>query len=169
MAGASTSSRVDVIIERLREEDIGELLTLQRAAFLLDAQLYGDPFLPALTQTFEQLRADVADPNRVFLAAKLGDRLVGSVRALRQGRIIHIGRLMTAPDLTRCGIGGSLLGAIEAAMEEDAYFFELRTGAKSTVNIEMYQRRGYRIVNETTDESGMMVVNMSKPVVVAAR
>jgi hypothetical protein len=33
----------------------------------------------------------------------------------------------------------------------------------------MYQRRGYRIVNETTDESGIMVVNLSKPVVVAAR
>jgi hypothetical protein len=169
MAGASTSSRVDIVIERLREEDIGELLTLQRAVFLLDAQLYGDPFLPPLIQTFEQLRVDVADSNRVFLAAKLGARRVGSVRALRQGRIIHIGRLMTAPDLTRCGIDGSLLGAIEAAMEEDAYFFELRTGAKSAENIAMYQRRGYRIVNETTDESGIMVVNLSKPVVVAAR
>jgi hypothetical protein len=32
----------------------------------------------------------------------------------------------------------------------------------------MYQRRGYRIVNEKTDESGVAVVNMSKPVVVAA-
>ena len=169
MADVSISSRVDIVIERLREEEIGELLTLQRAVFLLDAQLYGDPFLPPLTQTFEQLRVDVADQNRVFLTAKLGARLVGSVRALRQGRIIHIERLMTAPDLTRCGIGGSLLGAIEAAMEEDAYFFELRTGAKSAENIAMYQRRGYRIVNETTDESGMMVVNMSKPVVVAAR
>jgi predicted GNAT family N-acyltransferase len=117
----------------------------------------------------EQLRTDVSDPNQAFLAAKRETRLVGSVRALRQGRIIHISRLMTAPDLTRCGIGGSLLGAIEAAMEEDAYFFELRTGAKSIENIAMYQRRGYRIVNETTDESGIAVVNMSKPVVVAAR
>jgi ribosomal protein S18 acetylase RimI-like enzyme len=169
MAGAPASTRVDVVIERLKEEDIGELLTLQRAAFLLDAQLYGDPFLPSLTQTLEQLRAEVADPNRVFLAAKLGARLVGSVRALRQGRIIHISRLMTAPDVIRCGIGGSLLGAIEAAMEEDAYFFELGTGMKSTENIAMYQRRGYRIVNETTDEAGISVVNMSKPVVVAAR
>src|ERR1700728_2460221 len=99
MAGASPLSRVDIVIERLREEEIGELLTLQRAVFLLDAQLYGDPFLPPLTQTFEQLRVDVADQNRVFLTAKLGARLVGSVRALRQGRIIHIGRLMTPPDL----------------------------------------------------------------------
>jgi ribosomal protein S18 acetylase RimI-like enzyme len=169
MADVSASSRVDVIIERLRDEDIGELLTLQRAAFLLDAQLYEDPFLPALTQTLEELRADAADPNRIFLAAKRGARLVGSVRALRQGRIIHISRLMTAPDVTRCGIGGSLLSAIEAAMEEDAYFFELCTGAKSTANISMYQRRGYRIVNENTDESGITVVNLSKPVVVAAR
>lgn len=169
MAGASTSSRVDVIIERLRDKDIGELLTLQRAAFLLDAQLYDDSFLPPLTQTLEELQTEAADSNRIFLAAKRGTRLVGSVRALRQGRIIHISRLMTAPDVTRCGIGGSLLGAIEAAMEENAYFFELCTGAKSTANIAMYQRRGYRIVNENTDELGITVVNMSKPVVVAAR
>ncbi len=168
MAGASASSRVDVIIERLKDEDIGELLTLQRAAYLLDAQLYGDPFLVPLTQTLEELQTEAADPNRIFLAAKRGARLVGSVRALRQGRIIHISRLMTAPDLTRCGIGGSLLGAIEMAMEENAYFFELCAGAKSTANIAMCQRRGYRIVNESTDESGIAVVNMSKPVVVAA-
>ncbi|MGB6309238.1 MAG: GNAT family N-acetyltransferase [Steroidobacteraceae bacterium] len=169
MPGAPPSTGVDVVIERLKEEDLGELLTLQRAAFLLDAQLYGNPFLPSLTQTLEQLRAEAADPNRVFLAAKRGARLVGSVRALRQGRIIHISRLMTAPDVTGGGIGGSLLSAIEAAMEENAYFFELCTGTKSTVNIGMYQRRGYRIVNETIDEAGVNIVNMSKPVVVAAR
>src|ERR1700721_4757423 len=167
MADVSASSCVDVIIERLKDEDIGELLTLQRAAFLLDAQLYGDPFLPPLTQTLEELQTEAADPNRVFLAAKRDARLVGSVRALRQGRIIHISRLMTAPDLTRCGIGGSLLGAIETAMEENAYFFELCTGAKSTETIAMYQRRGYLIVNDKHAEPDIAVGNLGKPVVAA--
>lgn len=37
--------------------DAGELLTLQRAAFVTEAQVYGDPRLPALTETLDELRA----------------------------------------------------------------------------------------------------------------
>jgi len=162
MTATSASHRVNLLIEPLREADLGELLTVQRAAFLRDAQLYGNPFLPSLTQTLEQLRADSADPNRRFLVAKLGARLVGSVRAVRKGRSIHISRLLTAPDLEGCGIGGSLLAAIEAVTAGDADFFELSTGTKSGANIEMYQRRGYHIVAESTDDAGIRVVNMSK-------
>jgi ribosomal protein S18 acetylase RimI-like enzyme len=168
MAGTSASHRVNILIEPLREEDIGELLTVRRAAFLLDAQLYANPFLPSLTQTTEQLRAEASDPNRVFLVAKLGARLVGSVRAVRRGRVIYISRLMTAPDVEGRGIGGSLLAAIEAVTAENADVFALSTGTKSTANIAMYQRRGYRIVAETTDDAGIKVVNMTKPTAAAA-
>jgi ribosomal protein S18 acetylase RimI-like enzyme len=163
MAGTSASRRLNIVIDILHPEDVGELLTVQRAAFLRDAQLYSNPLLPSLTQTLEQLRAEASDPNRVFLVAKLGPRLVGSVRALRKGRIIYISRLLTAPDLEGCGIGGSLLSAIETVMAENAAVFELSTGTSSTANIEMYQRRGYRIVAESTDAAGVRVLNMSKP------
>jgi|HubBroStandDraft_4_1064222.scaffolds.fasta_scaffold30751_4 ribosomal protein S18 acetylase RimI-like enzyme len=168
MAGTSASHRINVRIEPLRDEDIGELLTVQRAAFLLDAQLYGNSFLPSLTQTLEQLRAEASDRERVFLVAKLGPRLVGSVRAVRRGRISYISRLMTAPDVEGRGIGGSLLAAIEAATAENTEVFALSTGTKSTANIAMYQRRGYRIVEETTDDAGIRVVNMRKSIAAAA-
>jgi len=163
MAETSASRRVNVLIQLLQEKDIGELLTVQRAAFLLDAQLYGNPFLPSLTQTLDQLQAEASDPNRIFLVAKLGARLVGSVRAVRRDRIIYISRLMTAPDVEGCGIGSSLLAAIEAATADNGDVFELTTGTRSTANIAMYQRRGYRIIEETTDDAGVRVVNMSKP------
>jgi ribosomal protein S18 acetylase RimI-like enzyme len=168
MGGTSASCRHDAFVERLRDDDIGELLTLQRAAFVSDAQRYEAPFLPSLTQTLEQLRDEASDPDRHFLVAKRGTRLVGAVRTVRTGRIIHISRLMTAPDLEGRGIGSLLLNAIEAATSKNADEFELTTGAKSTVNIGMYRRRGYRVTRESIDTAGINVVHMRKPVGLAA-
>ncbi|WP_448614769.1 hypothetical protein [Modestobacter sp. URMC 112] len=37
--------------------DAGELLTLQRAAFVTEAQVYDDPRLPALVETPDELRS----------------------------------------------------------------------------------------------------------------
>jgi len=45
--------------KRLGSGDAGEILTLQRAAFVTEAQLYGDLHLPPLTQTIEDLRAEL--------------------------------------------------------------------------------------------------------------
>src|SRR5215213_5000075 len=146
MMMVDTSTIQTLVITELDPADVGELLTLQRAAFLRDAQIYGDPFLPSLTQTVEQLAEERADPKRRFLAAKLGPRLVGSVRAETAGRIGRIGRLMTAPDLEGRGIGSRLLAAIEAVLADQVEVFELSTGAKSLTNIALYERRGYEIV-----------------------
>jgi predicted GNAT family N-acyltransferase len=165
VAPTNPSVRVDIIIEPLREEDVGELLTVQRAAFLRDAQLYADPFLPSLTQTVEDIRADLSDPNRIYLVAKHGKRLVGSVRAARRGRTGLIGRLMTAPDLEGRGIGGTLLTAIEMAMRDSVDEFRLITGKKSAANIAMYARHGYVRVSDSVDNAGIAIVTMSKQAV----
>lgn len=42
-------------VERAGIADAGELLTLQRAAYVTEALLYGDPELPALTQSLAEL------------------------------------------------------------------------------------------------------------------
>jgi hypothetical protein len=43
----------------LHADDLGEVLTVQRAAYVTEAQLYGDPHLPPLAQTLEKLREEV--------------------------------------------------------------------------------------------------------------
>ncbi|RBY80421.1 GNAT family N-acetyltransferase [Blastococcus sp. TF02-09] len=50
----------------------GELLTLQRAAYVTEAQLYDDARLPALVQTLDELRAELVR----CLVAQAGRRLV---------------------------------------------------------------------------------------------
>jgi ribosomal protein S18 acetylase RimI-like enzyme len=128
----------DVTLSPIRTSDAGEILTLQRAAYATEAQLYGDPFLPALTQTLDQLHDELATGNGWTL--RHDHRLVGAVRTRTEGDVVHIGRLTVAPDLQGRGLGTRLL---EVA-ERDAAAAELFTGHLSAGNLRLYRRRGYR-------------------------
>ncbi|MCI4064990.1 GNAT family N-acetyltransferase [Micromonospora sp. R77] len=141
--------------------DAGEILTVQRAAYLVEAQRYGDPFLPPLTETLDEVRAALAGPT-VVLAARLGARLVGSVRATVEGDTAHVGRLSVAPDQQGRGVGGRLLAAIEAACAGRVSRFALFTGAESTDNLRLYARRGYRLVAHRPDPNGIRLAVLEK-------
>lgn len=122
----------------LTAADAGEVLTLQRAAFVAEAQLYDDPFLPPLTETLEELRADLAGP---ALGLRDGTRLIGTVRWRLEGAVARIGRLAIAPDRQGEGWGAVLLRAAERA--SGASSFELFTGHLSEGNLRLYERQGY--------------------------
>lgn len=141
--------------------DAGELLTVQRAAYLVEAQRYGDPFLPPLTESLDEVRAALAGPT-IVLAARLGPRLVGSVRARIDGDTAHVGRLAVAPDQQGRGVGGRLLAAIEAACAGRVARFALFTGAESAANLSLYARRGYRVVAHRPDENGNRLAVLEK-------
>lgn len=145
-------------------DDVGEIFTLQRAAFVAEAQIYGDVYLPALTQTLDELRAEIASPNMIVLSARLAHRLVASVRSERRGPSAYIGRLMVAPDLQGLGIGRRMMDEIEtrAAQSGDLQGFALVTGGRSTGNIRLYERRGYKIVREDLTSPGTPLVHMEK-------
>jgi len=143
--------------EPLTPDDAGELLTLQRAAYVSEAQLYGDPFLPALTQTLPDLRAELAHP---ALGIRTDGRLVGSVRWRVVGTTAHIGRLVVAPDRQGRGLGTTLLRAAESA--SGAAHFELFTGHRSEANIRLYLREGYAVSRRETLRPGVDLVYLTK-------
>jgi NAD(P)H-dependent FMN reductase/predicted N-acetyltransferase YhbS len=149
-----------VFISRATSIDAGEIMTLQRAAFLTDAQLYGDTFLPSLTQAAEDIAALIDDQSSLLLVARRGHRLVGSVRASLNYSTAVISRLMTAPDLQGLGIGRLLMASIEAAL--DSEHLEISTGSLSTSNLSFYNRLGYRQVGTATVASNLTVVTMRK-------
>lgn len=125
-------------------DDAGEILTVQRAAWVSEAQLHDAPNMPPLTQTLDGVREDIK--NQIVLVAYDGHRIVGTVRAQLYRDSWHIGRLGAVPDRQGQGIGSVLLAAIEANAPTEAVAFELFTGPKSVRNIAFYERRGYRRV-----------------------
>ena len=141
--------------------DAGEILTLQRAAYVTEAQLYGDVSLPALTQTLEELRAELTAG--IALKAVLGQRIVGAVRARVEGAALHVGRLVVAPDLQGRGIGGLLLTSVEGRAPAAVDRYALFTGHLSTANIRLYERRGYRETRRERLSPAVELVHLEKP------
>ena len=139
-------------------EDAGELLTLQRAAYVTEAQLYDDLRLPALVQTLAELRAELAAGGGVV--DREGARLVGAVRLRLDGDVLHVGRLTVAPDRQGEGIGTRLLAAAEAAAP--ARRAALFTGHRSKANLRLYRRCGYVEMRREPVHDGLTLVHLEK-------
>src|SRR5690625_677983 len=105
-----------VDIRRAGPEDAGELCTLQRAAFVDEAQDFGDPFILSLTEGLDRVRRLLADEHTLALVAVNGHRIVGSVRARVVDSSAVLTRLAVAPDLRRRGIARLLLERVEEAL-----------------------------------------------------
>ncbi len=140
----------EVDIRPVSDAESGELLTLRRAAFVSEAQIYGDPSIPPLTQTLDELRADLANPDVITLGAWAGHRLVGSIRVLLEGSRATLGRLAVAPDLQGQGIGTQLLLAILPHLPEDTSEVWVFTGRDSVQNLALYEKHGYEHEHDRT-------------------
>ncbi len=150
-----------VHIGPLGPEHAGEVLTVQRAAYVTEAQRYGSPELPPLRESLDTLRADLAS-GRPALGAWLRDRLVGSVRGRPDGERMEVSRLAVAPDLRRLGIGARLLAAVEAVAPPGIRTLWLVTGAESDGSLALYRCAGYGEVGHDTDAAGVPLVVLAK-------
>ncbi|GAA4230836.1 GNAT family N-acetyltransferase [Actinomadura meridiana] len=159
-------SEATVEIERAGPQDAGELMTVQRAAYVAEAQLYGDPFIPPLVESVEQFRK-VLTGDAVVLKAVLDGRLVGGVRAQFSDHTCLVGRLVVVPDLQGQGIGGRLLGALEAEVGGRADSCVLFTGHLSEANLRLYRRLGYSETHRERVAAHLTLVHMRKPLVPA--
>ncbi|MEU7784277.1 MULTISPECIES: GNAT family N-acetyltransferase [unclassified Amycolatopsis] len=126
-----------------RPEDAPELLVLQRCCWVQEALLNDTLDIPALHESLDDVR-DWTKTWSVWLLRE-DHRLIGAVRARLEGDHWELGRLMVAPDFAGRGLGRRLLAHAEAQAPAEARRFSLFTGARSTRNITMYQRAGYRL------------------------
>ncbi|MEO5875597.1 MAG: GNAT family N-acetyltransferase [Streptosporangiaceae bacterium] len=150
-----------ITIERAGPADAGEILTVQRAAYLSEAQLYGDPFIQPLVESLDQLR-NLLDGEVIILKATRGGRLVGSVRATVQEQTCLIGRLVVVPDLQGEGIGTRLMQAVEAEVAGLATALVLFTGHLSAGNLTLYRRLGYREYRRERVSDQLVLVHLRK-------
>lgn len=146
-------------------EHAGEVLTVQRAAYVTEAQRYAAPGIPPLVETLDELRADLAAPGVVARAAWVGPRLVGSVRGRVDGAAMEVARLTVAPDLQGRGVGRALLEAVHAAAPPAVRTTWLITGARSDDNLRLYAAAGYHPAGRTVDPAGVELVRLERAAV----
>jgi ribosomal protein S18 acetylase RimI-like enzyme len=150
------------ITARLGGTDAGEILTLQRAAYVTEAQAHDDLGMPPLTQTLDQLRAELADPACTAWGIRENGRLVASVRVRLHEETAEIGRLVVAPDRQGNGLGTALLKAAENELPDSVTVIRLFTGEHSLANLRLYTRLGYQ-ETERTPAGSYQLVHLAKP------
>jgi GNAT superfamily N-acetyltransferase len=152
----------DFWIDRASPQDAGELLTVQRAAFVSEAQLYGDPLIPPLTETLAGIRDAIAATD--VLVACEGRRVIGGVRGRLAGRTCEVDRLVVAPDRQGRGIGTALMEELERRHARNADQFTLFTGAQSEGNLRLYARLGYHEIRREQVTPRIVLVHLGKQV-----
>lgn len=151
-----------ITVRDITPDDAGEVLTLQRAAFVQEALIYRSVDMPPLTQTLDEVRAELGE--NLGCVALDGPRMVGAVRARRDGDLLLIGRIAIAPDQQGRGIGTTLLDAVETrGRDAGATEAELFTGSLSEANLRLYEREGYRETQRVPGDDGIEQVFLRKP------
>ena len=151
---------MNVAIGAARVDEAEQILKLQRLSYRTEAALYDDWTLPPLTQTLRELLEQYDD--HTILAARLGDEVVGSVRARLKDGTCYVGRLVVHPRLQRRGLGTRLMREIEASFP-DARRYELFTGHLSEGSLRLYRRLGYEEFREEVISSALRLVYLQKP------
>lgn len=148
-------------IRPIAVDDAGEVLTLQRAAFVQEALVYGDPHMPALTQTLDELTAELEE--NLGCVAVAGTRVIGAARARADGELLLVGRIAIAPDVQGGGVGSAVLEAVEErGREVGCRVAELFTGSLSEANLRLYERLGYVESERVEQGEGIAEVYLRK-------
>lgn len=82
------------------------------------------------------------------------------MRTRERDGVLHVGRLVVAPDLQGHGIGTRLLLAAEQATALPRA--TLFTGARSTANLRLYRRHGYVESHREQVHPGLKLVHLVK-------
>lgn len=154
---------MSVTISAAAETDAEHILKLQYLCYQTEAELYGDYRIEPLTQSLDDLRAEITRGHA--LVARLGDEVVASVRAgVDASGTARITKLIVHPRMQRHGLGGRLLDAIEARFAGDtaAKRFQLFTGHRSESNLRLYRSRGYVPVSREQVGPRLTVVTLEK-------
>lgn len=155
---------MSVTISAATEQDAEQILKLQYLCYQSEAELYGDYRIEPLTQTLQELRAELSAG--CVLVAWLGEEVVGSVRGtVDADSTARISKLCVHPRMRRHGLGGRLLARIEERLlaERAAKRYRLFTGGRSEGNLRLYRRYGYAAVGSAPDgHSSVTLITMEK-------
>ncbi|HET6634333.1 MAG TPA: GNAT family N-acetyltransferase, partial [Streptomyces sp.] len=109
---------MSVTISAADGDDAEQILKLQYLCYQSEAQLYGDYRIEPLTQTLDDLRAELAAG--CVLVARLGEEVIGSVRArVADDGTAGISKLFVHPRMRRHGLGSRLLTRLEERLAAD--------------------------------------------------
>ncbi|MCC7561988.1 MAG: GNAT family N-acetyltransferase [Methanobrevibacter arboriphilus] len=134
-----------MIIEKANSNDLDEILDLQKLSYITEAELYNDNSIEPLNQTIDEIIEEF-QKGVILKAFDYEYGIIGSIRAVKSNNNILIRKLIVHPDFQNMGIGKKLLSAIEnyyISLYSNIEFY-LFTGYKSSKNLYLYRKCGYK-------------------------
>ena len=162
MSPADNDMTVSIQLEDAAEADLEQVLLLQKRAFSGQAKIYNDRNLPSLTQTLDDLRQEYTG-KAVYKVVREGS-IIASVRCCIRDRVLFIEKLIVDPDLQNRGIGTAVMHALEKRYADAVDRYALSTGHKSSRNLHLYRKLGYRETGRKTLNENCDLVLMEKSV-----
>ena len=129
----------------------GELLSLQREAYAVEASLIGDDRIPALSEDLGGL----VSAGLTWLGVREAGRLVGAVAFVEEPGLVDVHRLVVAPDCARRGIGRALVTAV--LQHAGARRVVVATARDNATARALYEGLGFRAVDEVEVLPGLWV------------
>jgi ech hydrogenase subunit C len=159
---ASMDGAIDqMVVSDAGAEDLPEILALQKIAYRSEAEIYQNFGLAPLRQTEVEIERDYT--TKLFLKLVVNGKIVGTVRADREGESREISRLAVHPYFRRRGLGKQLLQAIEGRLATSgAKRLFAFTWFQSARNINLFTGAGYRIYKTEDVSEDMTYVYVEK-------
>lgn len=155
----SSTVPTNLVIERATQDDAQNILSLQKIAYLSEADIYDDRTIAPLHQTLGETLGEFE--HSVVLKATVQDTIVGSVRGRFDSGTCFVGKLIVHPDYQNKGIGTQLMRSIEATFD-CAQRYELFTGHRSSKNLHLYHKLGYRSFRQERLSDKVTLVYLEK-------
>ena len=147
--------------EIAKEKDIRELFDLQLRAFESEAEMIGSRNVPALMESFEENSEDFGKWT-VLIKRNASGNIIGAVRFREEGDYIEIGRVMVDQEYRNQGVAIGLMTAVEELTHAKA--FELYTCTKSYINLNLYEKLGYKTYKVEQGDRDLSFAYMRKTI-----
>lgn len=142
-------------------DDIYDIMSITKEAFVKYEELAGITGLPALSETYEDVKRDIDE--KVVLIAIQDSAPVGSVRVAvdEENHTAYLSRFAVKVTSQNNGIGKSIMNLVDRIMRKRGVkSIALHTGSKITSLIRFYYGRGFYI--DSIDKSRGYVRAMLK-------
>ncbi len=132
-------------------DDIPDILSITKEAFVKYAEMAGIETTPALAESYDDVKHDI--DNKIVLIALSDGIPVGSVRVeVFDDKTAYLSRFGVKVTSQNNGIGKSIMNLVDRIMKKNGVkTISLHTGAKVTSLIRFYYGRGFYI--DSTDKS----------------
>ncbi len=149
-----------MIIKTATIDDLPAILHLQKVCYLQEAEIYDTTEIPPLKETIKDLEIAFLQ-GTIFLKLEEKNEIIGSVRAYETDGTCYIGKLIVHPYCQNKGYGTQLLSSIESLFV-NCDRFELFTGHKSSKNLYLYIKLGYREFERVFMHDGLELIFLEK-------